>query len=110
MTSLLAVAAFGILASLATEAVTWLNKKLSATVLAGDGALILAIVVSFLGGIADVLYTGTSLTWANLGVAWTEIFSVSQVVFAFIVKKFNIDVKGLPSADNAGSKTTPASA
>lgn len=103
MNSLLGIVLLGIGASLATEAITWLNALLNKTVLKGDGAFILAIVVSFIFGFFKVYLTGTPMTLTNLSIVWTQTFAISQVAFVFIVNWLGLTVQ-------SNSPTTPGAA
>lgn len=84
----------GILASLASEAITWLNSKLSGTVLKGDGAFLLAAFIALIGAGFKVWYSGIPLN--NLRLLWdsfAQVWVISQVFFIAVVQALNIDVK-----------------
>jgi hypothetical protein len=95
MTSIL----LGIISSTVAEVVTWINKRLSGTVLKGNGAFLLAFVTAFCGAaIKEVTAPGFSLAtlhdWNTLSQTFGQIFTVSQLYFTFVVKKLNLDVTG----------------
>lgn len=58
---ILSFLATGIGASILTELVSWINKILSGNPLKGDGALISALIISFLGGLATVVAGGVNI-------------------------------------------------
>lgn len=92
----------GVLASVATEVVTWVDAKLSGTVLKGDGALILSAVVALvLAGIK--VFSGTSFSYSNLGAEFAQVWATAQVFFVAVVQSLNLDV-------NSTSSSTPSSA
>ena len=83
----------GICSSLAAEVVTWINKKLTGTVLSGDGAFLLAFFLAFVGASIKEFTTGVQLTnWLVLGQTFMVIFGVSQTWFWVIAKKLNLTV------------------
>lgn len=86
---------FGILVSVAAEVVTWLNKVLTGTVLAGKGSFILAFAVAVTGATVKVVWFdgGAVITWATLWATITQIWVVSQVFFMFVVEWLKLDVK-----------------
>ena len=91
---MLTTVGLGILASLASEAVTWLNQKFSGTVLKGDAAFVLALVVSLIGATGEVfLAPGFSFTWATLAKSFAEIWTVAQVFFVLVVQTLGLDVQ-----------------
>lgn len=93
----------GIGSSIASEIVTWLNKKLQGTVLKGDGAFILTFAIALAGALIKQMTTpGFELSdikdYAALSQTFGEIFTVSQVYFVFVAKKLGIEVK--PESDS----------
>lgn len=100
----------GILSSVVAEVVTWVNKKLANTTLKGDGAFLLALVVSFIIALVKqiALHGLVSIDinhLSALGATFSEVFAASQVWFYWIVQKFNLDV---PS-ENVVTQNTVAS-
>lgn len=92
MTSLLTIAILGIAASLATEIITWINAKLSGTVLQGKGAFILSIVVALIGATASVYVKG-DFSWSELSATGAQIWAVSQLYFVLIAQWLGLEVK-----------------
>jgi hypothetical protein len=94
--SLLVIALLGILSSVVTELVTWLNRKLSGSVLKGEGALLLSILAAFGAGIAHTYVTGIPLheAWnvTSLIAVSTEAFGYSQLYFQTIAKWLDLKV------------------
>lgn len=84
----------GVLASIAAEAVVWMNKKLTNTVLRGKGAFILALIVSFVGaGIKVWMDPALVLSWSTLGTAFAQVWAVAQVFFVLVVETLGLDVQ-----------------
>lgn len=84
----------GAASSLAAELITWLNKKLSGTVLKGDAAWILAAAVSIIAACAKVFWLDGGIP-ADLPTFLTDlatIWAISQVFFLWVVQRFDIDV------------------
>ena len=95
---MLTTLSLGVLASVAAEVITWINKKLTGTVLQGDGAFLLAAGVALVGGVFKVYTSGTPVT--DLGSLWTsfaQVWAVSQVFFLVVVQTFGFDVKPAPT-------------
>lgn len=93
----------GVLASVAAEIITWINKKLTGTLLQGDGAFLLAAGVALIGGAIKVYSTGVPLT--DLGALWasfTQVWAVSTVFFLGVVQVLGLDVK--PASTTSGLK------
>jgi hypothetical protein len=91
---MLTTISLGVLSSLVAEVITWINKKLSGTVLKGDGAFLLAAFVALIGGAFQVWHAGIPLT--NLDALWVsfvQIWAVSQVFFLGVVQMFGLDVQ-----------------
>lgn len=86
----------GILLTHVSEAVTWLNKKFTGTVLEGLGAFTVALVISFAAATFEVVRNdGFQVSnWDELLVTFSTIFSASQIWFMYVVKKFHLDVEG----------------
>lgn len=85
----------GILSSIATEIITWLNKSLSGTVLQGDGAFIVATIVSFaIATITVVSVPGFHLStnWQGLVGFFSVVFTSAQIWFVLVAKKLGLDV------------------
>lgn len=97
---------FGILTSTLSEIITAFNKKLSGTVLKGDGAFIIALVIALVGGSVKVFYVDgtplpTSLSYVSLKALWpafAQVWTVSQIYFLYVTQKLNMDVPTPPSA------------
>jgi hypothetical protein len=88
----------GILSSIASETVTFINKKLKGTVLAGTAAFLIAFGMSIVIAVAKQLYTSgfeiSSLThWSSISATFGQVFTWSQVYFTLIVKKLTLDVQ-----------------
>lgn len=80
----------GIASSLATESVTWLNARLSGTVLKGDGAFLLAGTIALIISTAKFFLAGGSLSdWAT---DFSTIWASSQVFFLAVMQTLNLDV------------------
>lgn len=91
--TLLAIALLGIAASIAQETITWINAKLTSTVLKGRGAFIFSILLAVIGATAQVIWTGHgSISWATLSVNAAQIWAVSQIFFAVIIQWLKLDV------------------
>ena len=86
----------GVLSSIATEVVTWLDAKLSNTVLRGDGALLLSAVVALV--IASVkVFSANAFSWNGLGSNFAQVWATSQVFFVAVVQALKLDVSPTPS-------------
>lgn len=92
----------GVLASVAAEAINWLNLKLTNTVLKGKASFLLAAAIALVGAAVQVVASGTPLTdWHMLGTTFAQIWTVAQAFFVFIVETFKLDVQS-PEADTIG--------
>ena len=85
----------GIIASVAAEAVTLVNKWLSGTVLKGDGAFVIAMLLSLVAAIIKIYFVPLA-SFQSFLASFTEIWAVSQVFFIGVVQLLGLDVK--PSA------------
>ncbi len=86
----------GIVASIATEIVTWINAKLNNTVLKGDGAFLLASGIAFLVAGVKFFYGG-----GTLGTFFTDfstIWASSQAFFLIVMQTLGLDVQSPPPA------------
>lgn len=87
----------GIVSSYLAELITWINKKLENTHLKGDGAFIVSLLAGLVGGSVKVFYFDhVAFDLHNLtalGASFSEVWTISQVYFLFIIKKFSLDVK-----------------
>jgi hypothetical protein len=93
------VLTLGVLSSVATELVTWINKKLSGTVLKGNGAFLLAGAVAIVGAAIKVFATGVPLNdWGGITTAFAQVWTVSQVFFLVVVQTLGLDVSSTTSA------------
>lgn len=88
----------GVVSSTIAEIITWVNKKLSGTLLKGDGAFILAFGSAFIFSVVkEVMLPGFSLAgvfqnWHMLAATFGEVYAASQVYFYWILQKFSIQV------------------
>lgn len=86
----------GIAASLVTEFVRWIDKKLVGSPLEGRGAFLLAFWISFIIATFKVTIFDWNLEIAQLlrsaWVTFGSIFALSQVWFQLIAKTFNLRV------------------
>lgn len=93
--------AIGILSSTVAEIVTALNKKLSNTVLKGDGAFLMATAIALVGSAVKVFYfDGVALpsfhdlaAWKAIVPAFTQVWTVSQMYFLLVTEKLHLDVQ-----------------
>ena len=91
----------GIVSSIFAEVVTWVNCKLQGTVLTGDGAFIVSIIVAVIASIVKVFYIDATplpslasfSTWQTIAPVFAQVWTVSQVMFMLIIARFNLDVK-----------------
>lgn len=96
----------GILASTFTEVATALNKKLTGTVLQGNGAFLLATAIALIAAAVKTMTT-PGFEWEQLkdvsalSATFSQVFTVSQIYFLLIAKKLNLDVQ---APTGAGSK------
>lgn len=99
----------GFVSSLVTELLTWLNKKLSGTVLSGDAAWILSALVAI--GIATfkILHSGAPTSWATFSTQCATIWSLSQVYFMAVVQWFAVPTMPVQIvvAEPVAQPTTP---
>lgn len=86
----------GVLASIATEVVTWLNAKLSGTALKGDAALLLSAVIALVIA-AITVFSGNVFTWSGIGVEFGQVWATSQVFFLVVVQSLHLDVNSTPA-------------
>lgn len=83
----------GIAVSLFTEAITWLDKKLSGTTLKGDGAFILSAAIAFFAAAVQVAIAFPGpLSLSALGLYFAQVWAVSQVFFIGIYQMLGLDV------------------
>lgn len=93
MSSLLVIALLGIGLSIAQEVITWINSKLSNTILKGKGALLLSIVLAIIGATIKVAFSGVEYSWETLAETATQVWAVSQLFFAVIIQWLGVEVK-----------------
>lgn len=86
-------ALIGIFSSVVAEAITWLNKKLTGSFLQGNGSFIVASVIAIVGAVIKIAISNQDLSWSNLGIVFSQMFTTSQIFFKFVVKQFNLDIK-----------------
>ncbi len=92
---MLTLATIGVLSSLATEIVTWLNKKFAGTVFQGDGAFALSGVIAVIASAIEVATTGgfTAWTFSGMYVYAGSVWATSQVFYAVIMRQLNLTVQ-----------------
>jgi hypothetical protein len=78
--------------SIATEIITWLNKKLSGTALRGDGAYLLAVIVSFAAAIFETFVAHTATFGAFLS-QFSLVWASSQVFFLIVIQYLGLDIE-----------------
>lgn len=111
--SLLLIAVLGIGSSAVTEIVSWFNARINQTGLTsikGKGAYILAIGVSLLiATIKVALFSGSGWSWNALGTEFASIWTVSQLVFVYIVEWLGLTVSSVDpvSVPSQMSSTPP---
>jgi hypothetical protein len=94
MENILVTGLLGIASSLVAELVTWINKKLSGTVMKGNGAFIVALLIALVGGGIKVLLDGFKITdWSTFGTYFAQVFAISQIWFYLIAQKLGLQVK-----------------
>jgi branched-subunit amino acid transport protein len=86
----------GIVASLVAEFVTWLNKKLSGTVIQGQGAFLFSLVIAFAIAVIEVLIRHFNIDVSGFLALATSIFGVAQVWFYLIAKNLGLTVQASP--------------
>lgn len=81
----------GIGASLVTEAMSFINKKLIDSPLDGGGALIISGAIAFLLAAVQVAVAGipTPQTWADILAITTTVWLTSQAFFHVILKRID---------------------
>lgn len=82
----------GILASIATEIVTKINKELGNSVLKGDGAFLLAAFIAVVFAIGQYFW-GASESFQMLATHVATIFASSTAFFLVVVQTLGLDVK-----------------
>ena len=98
--TLLVIALLGIASSFATEVVTWLTLKLNGTFLQGKAALLVAIVLAFVGGAIKSYYSGIAISWATLGTSWAQVFAAATVYFNTLAQWLNLNVTNSVTTTN----------
>jgi len=87
----------GVLSSVATELIVWLNQKLQGTVLQGKASFLLATVVSVVIACVKVFYVdGVPFAIGNyttMAPIFAQVFAASQIFFVLVVKNLNLDVQ-----------------
>jgi hypothetical protein len=89
---MISIVLLGIGASLFTEAVTWLDSKLSNSTLHGHAAFLLALAMSVIVGIAKVTISHLGIDLSHVVALVSEVFAVSQVWFYLIQQKIGFTV------------------
>ena len=84
----------GIGVSLFSELVTWLNKKLTGTVIQGDAAFIIVLVLSIVVAVVKtvVLPLLPSSYMVSMGLLFAEVFASSQIFFKLFSSKVGLVV------------------
>ncbi len=82
----------GIASSIAAEIITWINSKLSGTVLKGDGALVFAVVIAFIGAVVKI-YLVPNSSFHEVLTSASEIWAVSQIFFFGVIRLLGLDIK-----------------
>ena len=80
----------GLIGSVLTSLIKWLNNKLRNTTLRGKGAQLLATVISLIGS-TTYLYVNHMLDFSNWQVAvltFTAIHGTADLYYKYIVEKF----------------------
>jgi hypothetical protein len=80
----------GLLSSVVTSAVKWVNDKLSNTALQGEGAQILAVLVSLVGSAGYMAYNH-QLDLSNYKTAiytFTAMYATADIYYKFFVERF----------------------
>lgn len=76
----------GFVSSIVTEILTWLNKKLTGTVLQGEAAELFAFVVALIFSIIDVIIKGETIRdWQSIIAIVSLVYSGSQAWFYTIM-------------------------
>lgn len=88
----------GLVSTIATEVLTWVNKKLSGTVLVGKGAWLLSAIIAILIASVKVLHSGLPTNWQVFSTECATIWALSQIYFTFVIQYLNLDVPSTPSA------------
>lgn len=86
----------GILSSIGTDLINWLNRKFKGTVLEGNGAFILSLLVAVIASTVKLYYIdGTVISWDNKEAVvgqFGAIWATSQIYFQVISKTLGIQV------------------
>lgn len=82
----------GFASSIVAEVITWINAKLSGTVLKGDGAFLFAAFISLIAAIVEVFIVPTA-TWHQFVSQFSLVWASSQAFFLLVVQLFGLDVK-----------------
>lgn len=90
---MLTTLSIGVLSSIVAELITWINKKLSGTVLNGKGAFILAFIVAVVGAIVKIFFIDHAASWSNFWEEVPKIWTIAQLFFVAIVEGLKLDVK-----------------
>lgn len=89
---------FGVLLSVASEVITWINKVTTGTLLQGKGSMLLALVVTFVGAAVKVVWVdGGDFSWDGIGVLFAQYWVVAQVFFVYVVDWLKLDVQPVGS-------------
>lgn len=80
----------GVGASLLTELITLLNKKLNGTTLQGNGALLVSAIVAIVGaGAYEFFVQHLPFSWESLSAVW----AVSQAWFLIVAQNVGLTVQ-----------------
>lgn len=79
----------GLISSVLTSLVKWINDKLSNTALQGDGALLVSVIMALTGSVAFHLYMGTLVLYPPqlLIITFGTVFATADLYYRVIVEK-----------------------
>jgi|GEM_PF-1596900 len=83
----------GIAASLVAELVTWINKKLTGTVIQGQGAFLFSFLIALIIATGEVLIRHFNVDVSGLVTIVMSIFGVAQVWFYIVAKNLGLTVQ-----------------
>ena len=85
----------GIASSIVAELITYVNKKLTGTLLQGNGAFLVILAIALIGAFVKIAFTQgiTVLSIQDVAQQFAYIFTVSQAYFVLIATKLGITVK-----------------
>lgn len=86
----MSIALLGLITSILTSIVKWLNTRLENTPLKGNAAVLVSVLISFLGAVG-YMYWNDTLNLSNkleFTKTFTMIFATADLYYRFIVEKF----------------------